>query len=250
MGLNWDSFKWRNHQPDIGRFFNIDPLAEKYYYNSPYAFSENKVTGHRELEGLEASPINAGSNPLYYMADGFGQYFSAIGNLVDRFSVSVSSTVSKVINEVKVNLGVGEGTEKTTRDVTTSTTVGTNLGQFFDKNNAVDNRVVVSPFKMDTKVEVSQKTKLETKVTVMGLDLKLSASKKLNTATGETSNSADASAGKSGNGIYLSTKSDQNGTSTNVGVQATTTSTDAKDDKTTRLLNIRFNLLLFDDKEK
>lgn len=25
LGLNWDSFKWRNHQPDIGRFFNIDP---------------------------------------------------------------------------------------------------------------------------------------------------------------------------------------------------------------------------------
>src|SRR5690606_3338510 len=28
--------------------------AEKYYYNSPYAFSENKVVVHRELEGLES----------------------------------------------------------------------------------------------------------------------------------------------------------------------------------------------------
>src|SRR5690606_17656385 len=54
LGLNWDSFKWRNHQPDIGRFFNIDPLAEKFVYNSSYAFSENKVTNHIELEGLEA----------------------------------------------------------------------------------------------------------------------------------------------------------------------------------------------------
>lgn len=53
LNLGWDSFKWRNHQPDIGRFFNIDPLAEKYVYNSPYAFSENAVTRHRELEGLE-----------------------------------------------------------------------------------------------------------------------------------------------------------------------------------------------------
>jgi len=57
LGLNCDSFKWRNHQPDIGRFFNVDPLAEKYYYNSPYAFSENKVTSHIELEGLEAVTI-------------------------------------------------------------------------------------------------------------------------------------------------------------------------------------------------
>ncbi len=53
LGLNWDSFKWRNHQPDIGRFFNVDPLSEKYYYNSPYAFSENRVIDGIELEGLE-----------------------------------------------------------------------------------------------------------------------------------------------------------------------------------------------------
>lgn len=40
--------------PDIGRFFNIDPLAEKYTHNSTYAFSENRVIDARELEGLEA----------------------------------------------------------------------------------------------------------------------------------------------------------------------------------------------------
>lgn len=58
LGLNWDSFKWRNHQPEIGRFFNIDPLADKYVYNSPYAFSENQVIAHRELEGLEKTSVN------------------------------------------------------------------------------------------------------------------------------------------------------------------------------------------------
>jgi RHS repeat-associated protein len=58
LGLNWDSFKWRNHQPDIGRFFNIDPLADKYVNNSPYAFSENRVMNGRELEGLEWLPVN------------------------------------------------------------------------------------------------------------------------------------------------------------------------------------------------
>lgn len=54
LALNWDSFKWRNHMSDVGRFFNIDPIAEKYYYNSVYAFSENKVISHVELEGLES----------------------------------------------------------------------------------------------------------------------------------------------------------------------------------------------------
>ena len=38
----------------IGRFLQIDPLADGYVYNSPYAFAENKVVANFELEGLEA----------------------------------------------------------------------------------------------------------------------------------------------------------------------------------------------------
>src|SRR5690554_3634762 len=53
LGLNWDSFKWRNYDYAIGRFMNIDPLSEKYPYNSTYAFQENKMGLGRELEGLE-----------------------------------------------------------------------------------------------------------------------------------------------------------------------------------------------------
>ena len=57
--MGWVQFKWRNHQPAIGRFFNIDPLSEKYLYNSTYAFSENRVIDGVELEGLEWQPINS-----------------------------------------------------------------------------------------------------------------------------------------------------------------------------------------------
>jgi RHS repeat-associated protein len=53
-GLDMYEFKWRMHDPQIGRFWQIDPLASDYVYNSTYAFSENKVTGHIELEGLES----------------------------------------------------------------------------------------------------------------------------------------------------------------------------------------------------
>lgn len=50
---NSTNYKYRMHDPRIGRFFSIDPLAPKYPYNSPYAFSENRVIDGLELEGLE-----------------------------------------------------------------------------------------------------------------------------------------------------------------------------------------------------
>ncbi|HTG57484.1 MAG TPA: RHS repeat-associated core domain-containing protein, partial [Niabella sp.] len=57
LDLNWVQFKWRNHDPQIGRFIEVDPLSEDYVHNSTYAFSENKVVAHIELEGLESIPF-------------------------------------------------------------------------------------------------------------------------------------------------------------------------------------------------
>jgi RHS repeat-associated protein len=53
LGLNWDSFKWRNYDYAIGRFMSIDPLTEEYDDWTPYAFAGNQVVHSRELEGLE-----------------------------------------------------------------------------------------------------------------------------------------------------------------------------------------------------
>ncbi len=46
-------FKYRVHDPRIGRFASIDPLTNAYPWNSPYNFSENDVIRAVELEGLE-----------------------------------------------------------------------------------------------------------------------------------------------------------------------------------------------------
>ena len=77
LGLNWDSFKWRNYDYAIGRFMCIDPLAEKYPYNGTYNFSEDRVIDGRELEGLEVQLIVDKGN--YAKAD-VGHTFVSVGS--------------------------------------------------------------------------------------------------------------------------------------------------------------------------
>ena len=51
------SYKYRVHDPRLGRFLSIDPLAAKYPHNSPYASSENRVIDAVELEGREVKLV-------------------------------------------------------------------------------------------------------------------------------------------------------------------------------------------------
>jgi RHS repeat-associated protein len=53
FGFNLLSYKFRFYDPALGRFISIDPLAEKYDYNSTFAFAENKLGLGVEYEGLE-----------------------------------------------------------------------------------------------------------------------------------------------------------------------------------------------------
>ncbi len=47
------NYKYRMHDPRLGRFFALDPLFKDYPANSSFAFSENNVIHCVELEGLE-----------------------------------------------------------------------------------------------------------------------------------------------------------------------------------------------------
>jgi len=56
------------HDPRIGRFFAIDPLAPEYPHNSTYAFSENRLIDGVELEGLEV--VDSDSKDTFQDAGG------------------------------------------------------------------------------------------------------------------------------------------------------------------------------------
>ena len=56
------TFKNRIQDCRIGRFLSIDPLVANFPWNSPFAFSENRVLDAIELEGREALRIHSITN--------------------------------------------------------------------------------------------------------------------------------------------------------------------------------------------
>lgn len=80
------NYSYRMHDPRIGRFFAVDPLAEKYPHNSPYAFSENMVIHMVELEGLEAAESESQSGYTYSGKNKSGSYNVSSGETPEALS--------------------------------------------------------------------------------------------------------------------------------------------------------------------
>ncbi len=158
LGVNYYGFKWRNHDPQIGRFIEIDPLSADYVYNSTYAFSENKVTNHVELEGLEASPAA-------YLQAACGQITTALANTVDR----VASFFTKSEAEFEMQNPSNPSNSQVTT-LTSTTTFGTNLLGFVQHSAGPGATVSNGPslFKAETKTELKVENKQTATVNNLG----------------------------------------------------------------------------------
>lgn len=177
LGLGWVSFKWRNHDPTIGRFFNIDPLASDYVYNSPYAFSENHVTSHVELEGLEKISIHSASFAPFdkfggnYKGDGAYRTFGTNSNSSSRIRGTSYLNVtgngvtrtqpSEPKGSISHNLKTGESTYSEARMRTTlsnSQGDGTKASANFGFHISGNNDLVPDSWDIDSKGNLSIST--------------------------------------------------------------------------------------------
>lgn len=53
LGLNMYDYGFRNYDPSLGRWMNIDPLAEKFISESPYAYVNNDPMGYADFDGKD-----------------------------------------------------------------------------------------------------------------------------------------------------------------------------------------------------
>jgi len=81
------------HDPAIGRFGAVDPLSEKYVHNSTYAFSENMLIRHIELEGLESM---AYEEKMAHDSD--DKWYHTAGKFAYNSFVSFGNGIASMVN--------------------------------------------------------------------------------------------------------------------------------------------------------
>lgn len=101
------NFKYRMHDPRLGRFFAIDPLSPKYPHNSPYAFSENVVIHAIELEGLEKVELS-GLHSIANIGVSGGQFDLSKGknSHVKKITSQILNTELNEAYKYKLNLSI------------------------------------------------------------------------------------------------------------------------------------------------
>ncbi|MFM9989571.1 DUF6443 domain-containing protein [Flavobacterium sp.] len=201
LELNWDSFKYRNYDMAIGRFMSIDPLAEKYPYNSTFAFQENKMGMGRELEGLELG----GAQFNNYAAE-FGK---AVTGFIDNIRAEFSRTDEQ---EIIPNIVTLEKSSTTTYSSNLSNYAMTSQYPNFGSANLIN--------KPTTENKTELKATAKAKVIVEGVTLTASHTVSKNIKTGDKESESKVVVGAGENGIYVSKKTSSTGESkTRTGVQ-------------------------------
>ena len=140
LGLNWSSFKCRNHDPAIGRFMTIDPLTEVYHHWGPYVFSGNRVIDSRELEGLEPASVH---RTIDDAARNFGVFYNGVSIMVNReygstiYQVATSSGIQYAYSTPNIGSGDGVTPSSASTGSTSAAIIHTHAG--YDPN--YDNNV-------------------------------------------------------------------------------------------------------------
>ncbi len=86
------NYTFRMHDPRVGRFFAVDPLAGKFPWWSPYQFSGNRTIDMIELEGLEYKSVKDDQELSW--GEHFRLWLEANYNLMTPFGFETKETLA------------------------------------------------------------------------------------------------------------------------------------------------------------
>jgi RHS repeat-associated protein len=117
LGLGWYDYGFRYYDAQIGRFTGIDPIAEDFYYVTPYNYAENEPIAHIDLWGLQklhftrsgvikkaihsqtGYDVNRGNNTEYNK-----QFISNIANGIKKEAINTHDALYKEENKLALFL--------------------------------------------------------------------------------------------------------------------------------------------------
>ena len=86
-GVDWYDYGARHMTPDAGRFTTIDPMAEKYYNISPYAYCANNPINAIDIKGKDIAFLIASNG-----ANGLGHMGAIVGNNSTYYYITAGAT--------------------------------------------------------------------------------------------------------------------------------------------------------------
>jgi len=103
--LNWYDYGFRNYDPQIGRFMQLDPLTDSYPFLTPYQYASNDPITNIDIDGLEGGDVvKAGFNlpevgaALMDNATEFGKTFHITFSGFKTATGNTSKVVHHVVN--------------------------------------------------------------------------------------------------------------------------------------------------------
>ena len=87
--LNWYDYGFRNYDPQIGRFTQLDPLTFEYSFLTPYQYASCEPIANVDVDGLEAAKVIDGAARI-------GQSGKVLGYVGDAV-VTAQSILSEVV---------------------------------------------------------------------------------------------------------------------------------------------------------
>ena len=86
--LSTYDFGARNYDPALGRWMNLDPLAEKYAHFTPYHYVYNNPTNFMDPDGEEGIVVSGQpgdhKNKQHFLANGYAKALAAQGKVQDK----------------------------------------------------------------------------------------------------------------------------------------------------------------------